>query len=73
MSEPSPCSHCGGNEHFTARVNAGGGVSANLLPGAGFLESPNYRIVVCGACGLTRWFVPGEFLSMVRSTYDRVG
>jgi predicted nucleic-acid-binding Zn-ribbon protein len=69
MNSIDPCKNCGGTEHFSKEVVAGG--AAELLP-IGSLHGPKYRILVCGSCGLTQWFVPQEFLVHVKEKFERV-
>ncbi len=59
------CTECGGNEHFSKEVSPGD----ELLP-VGSLHGAKYRVVVCGACGLTRWFVAERFLALVREKFE---
>lgn len=71
MIDPT-CQNCGSNEHFSKDINAGTGAwSPSILP-IGFTRDARYQIVVCGSCGLTRWFVPKEFLGDVREKFERV-
>jgi predicted nucleic-acid-binding Zn-ribbon protein len=67
MALGKSCTECGSNEHFSKEV--GPGATGELLP-VGSLHGPKYRIVVCGACGLTRWFVPQRFLSLVKEKFE---
>ena len=67
MSATKSCTECGGNEHFTKEVVPG--ATGELLP-VGSLQGAKYRIVVCGACGLTRWFVAERFLPLVKEKFD---
>lgn len=71
MVRKMPCLHCGGEDHFTKEIPAGGGVSTSLLPlgFAGWAEGARYRLRVCGACGLTQWFVVESFLGQVREKF----
>lgn len=61
------CRHCGNSDHYSKEVTAGEG----MLP-IGALHGPKYQIVVCGACGLTEWFVPARFLHLVKEGFDPV-
>lgn len=67
MALGKSCTECGSNEHFSKEV--GPGATGELLP-VGSLHGPKYRIVVCGACGLTRWFVPQRFLPLVKEKFE---
>ncbi|MES2162554.1 MAG: hypothetical protein V4476_15450 [Pseudomonadota bacterium] len=60
------CTECGNNEHFSKEVAPG-----ELLP-VGGLHGAKYRVVVCGACGFTRWFVAERFLSLVKEKFEAV-
>jgi hypothetical protein len=61
------CRHCRGLQFYSHEVHAGGGVAANRLPLG--LAGAKYRLRVCGACGLTDWFVPAEYLDGVRACF----
>jgi predicted nucleic-acid-binding Zn-ribbon protein len=53
----TPCPTCGGQNLYWTRTDASGGYGPTLLPGlGGFLRSPQFFIVVCADCGLTRFF-----------------
>jgi predicted nucleic-acid-binding Zn-ribbon protein len=67
MSAKESCKECGSTEHFAKEVTPG--ASGELLP-VGALHGAKYRVVVCGACGLTRWFVPERFLALVRENFQ---
>jgi predicted nucleic-acid-binding Zn-ribbon protein len=71
-NEPShDCRNCGARDHYLTEINAGGGIFPSVLP-LGFtewLKNPRYRLRVCGACGLTEWFVVEEFLGAVREKF----
>ena len=71
MATSKRCENCGGEDHFSQEVDAVGGLVINLLPGFGLLGRPKYRLVVCGTCGLTQWFVPEQFLSTVKENFRR--
>lgn len=62
MSPYAPCPNCEGTTLFKAEsISAGGGHAPNYLPGLGsFLKSARFDVVVCRACGLTRWFARPE-------------
>ena len=65
------CTNCSANEFYTAEINGGGGLSPDLLP-VGFFHGSRYQIVVCGDCGHTRWFVPKEFLRLVKDKFAKL-
>jgi ribosomal protein S27AE len=56
----APCPNCGEGPLFVKdNVAAAGSHGPNLLPGLGRLRgflSGRFQIVVCGGCGLTRFF-----------------
>ena len=70
MSAKKVCANCGGTEHYKATVFAGG-EKGSLLP-VGALHGPHYENIICGACGLTQWFVSQESLYIVRDKLERV-
>jgi len=57
-----PCPNCGSGELFRSRpVSAGGGHAPNYLPGLGtWYRAEKFDVVVCQACGLTRFFASEE-------------
>ncbi|NVD71340.1 hypothetical protein HUX88_12340 [Duganella sp. BJB1802] len=65
MAQEKSCVECGGREHFSKEVVP----PAELLP-VGPLHGAKYRIVVCGACGFTRWFVAERFLPLVKEKFE---
>lgn len=67
MTRGRPCTECGGNEHFSKEVVPG--ATGELLP-VGSLHGAKYRIVVCGTCGFTRWFVAEQFLPLVKEKFE---
>jgi predicted nucleic-acid-binding Zn-ribbon protein len=65
MSRVSPCSNCGSTNQYRSRkpVSSGGGHAPVFLPGLGpWYSAEKFEIVVCGACGLTRFFARNEAL-----------
>lgn len=62
MASESPCPHCGGRSIFRrGDVSSGGGYGPRLLPGLGRLFfRATFTILVCEACGLTRFFADKE-------------
>ena len=57
-----PCPSCGGTELFrSGSVDSGTVKAPNFLPGlGGFLTFATFHVVVCRACGLTRFFASPE-------------
>ena len=65
MANISPCPNCGQRNLYKTKsvVSAGGGHAPNFLPGlGGFLRTARFTIVLCRACGLTRFFAEPEAL-----------
>jgi predicted nucleic-acid-binding Zn-ribbon protein len=62
MMRIAPCPNCGSENLYRSKpVSAGGGHAPNYLPGlGGFLTAARFRIVVCKACGLTRFFASAQ-------------
>ena len=60
----APCPNCGGGPLYVKeKVGAGGSHGPDLLPRLGRwkgLLSAKFRVVVCGGCGLTRFFADAE-------------
>ena len=65
MNEFNLCSDCGGREHYSSEV---GSIDLPI----GFLHGPKFRIVICGNCGLTRWFTPDQFLWLVKEKFKKL-
>ena len=67
----SPCPDCGSKQIFIAvkPVGAGGGYAPYYLPGLGtFWHPANFEIVLCGDCGLTRFYATPDALSKLPSS-----
>jgi len=62
MDTIAPCPNCrGGNLFRSQKVSAGGGYAPNYLPGlGGFWGAEKFFLVLCGDCGLTRFFARPE-------------
>ena len=62
MRAVSACTNCGSkNQYRSKEVSAGGGHAPNYLPGLGsFWKVEKFTLVVCGDCGLTRFFARPE-------------
>jgi hypothetical protein len=67
MDTITPCPNCGGRTLFrSVPVNAGDGSSPDYLPGLGrAFSAGKFRLVLCGGCGLTRFFAQREALEKV--------
>ena len=51
------CPECGGATYCQTSFNAVGGHGPYFLPGlGGFLRMARFKIVVCGDCGLMRFY-----------------
>ena len=70
-SNDKSCRNCGHKEWYAKDVGARGGYGPNLLPIGGFFSSPQFRIRVCGGCGLVEWFVPEDLLGKVKEKFQR--
>ena len=56
-TNPKPCPECGGATQYHTSTKAGGPYGPYFLPGlGGFLRMASFKIVVCGDCGLTRFY-----------------
>ena len=67
------CSECGGFECYESLVpvSATGAFAPNFLPGLGtWYRSPTFRVVICGACGLIRFFAPETELQALAQSDD---
>jgi len=60
----SECPNCSSRNLFKSdAISAGGGHAPNYLPGLGsFFSAEKFHLVVCGNCGLTRFFARQEAL-----------
>jgi len=58
----TPCPTCGGRNLFRSEPQtANGGYGPELLPGLGpWYRSPRLDVVVCGDCGLMRFFASSD-------------
>ena len=59
QTKVSACPGCGGaNLYRTVKpAGSGGGYAPNYLPGLGsFLRTGKFDVVLCGDCGLTRFY-----------------
>ena len=57
-----PCPNCGGTDLFQSKpISAGGGHAPNYLQGLGpWDRAEKFTVVVCRACGLSRFFASEE-------------
>ncbi len=56
-TNPKPCPECGGATYVHTSTSAGGVHGPYFLPGlGGFLSMARFKVVVCGDCGLTRFY-----------------
>jgi predicted nucleic-acid-binding Zn-ribbon protein len=77
MASISACPNCGQRNLYQTKspVSAGGGHAPNYLPGlGGFFRTERFTVVVCRACGLTRFFARQEALEKLTesSKWERV-
>lgn len=65
MHARSQCPECGERSLYESEeVSAGGGYAPNYLPELGtFWSAAKLRVVICGDCGLTRFFASDEALA----------
>ncbi len=73
---PTACPHCQGQDLYTTKVSAGGGHGPYFLPGlGGFLYMAEFDVVVCSACGLTRFFATKDACRKLESSgrWHKVG
>jgi len=64
MNLNQTCPECGSENLHYATTNSGGGYGPMLLPGLGsFLAPAQFRVVLCGDCGLTRFFAERSALA----------
>jgi hypothetical protein len=63
------CPDCGGENLRFTFARSGGPYGPLFLPGLGsFLTPAQFRVVLCGDCGLTRFFAePGALSKLVKS------
>lgn len=67
------CSGCGKSECYesVAPVSATGAYAPSFLPGLGtWYRSPTFRVVVCAACGLIRFFAEQSELQALAESDD---
>ena len=63
-TNPTTCPECGGGTYVHASTRAGGGYGPYFLPGlGGFLRMASFKVVVCGDCGLTRFYAEPDALA----------
>jgi predicted nucleic-acid-binding Zn-ribbon protein len=73
MIRLSHCPNCQSKSLFVTKtpVSAGGGHAPNHLPGLGTfwgLRAARFDVVVCGDCGLTRFFAPEHALGRLQDS-----
>jgi predicted nucleic-acid-binding Zn-ribbon protein len=65
------CPECQGKSLYTRTVESAGGYGPRLLAGLGsFFRQPDFRVVVCSDCGLTRFYAPAEALAKLPNARD---
>ena len=58
------CPECESESLYRAAVNSGGGYGPMLLPGLGsFLTMAQFKVILCGNCGLTRFYAEPSALA----------
>jgi hypothetical protein len=64
MKSDQKCSECGSENLFFTMTRSGGPYGPAFLPGLGsFLTPAQFEVVICGDCGLTRFFAEPSALS----------
>ena len=64
MNTNRKCPECSGENLHQTITGSGGAYGPNLLPRlGGWLIQPKFRVVVCGDCGLTRFYADAEALA----------
>ena len=57
MNARAKCPECGEAQLFSTEVSSCGGYGPVLLPGLNsWFRYPNFEVVVCAHCGLTRFY-----------------
>ena len=62
------CRNCGGSEFYTQNTTAFGDAGAMLPIGA--FSAREFRVRVCGGCGLVEWFVSSKSLAKVKEKFE---
>lgn len=72
--KPTPCPNCESNDQYRSKeVGAGGGHAPNYLPGLGrWYAAAKFTVIVCKACGLTRFFASPEALDRLSDVDEAV-
>ncbi|HEX7863012.1 MAG TPA: hypothetical protein VF773_21960 [Verrucomicrobiae bacterium] len=69
MNARAKCPECGGAELFSTEVSSYGGYGPVLLPGLhSWMSYPNFEVVVCAGCGLTRFYAEEKARTKLSST-----
>lgn len=63
------CPDCHRENLHVALVNSGGPYGPNFLPGLGsFLRIAQFKVILCGDCGLTRFYAePGALAKLPKA------
>jgi hypothetical protein len=67
--DPKRCRSCGGAEHYSRVVQIRDGYGPEPVPRSSTFLPAKFRVVVCGACGLTEWFALPEHLAKIRERF----
>ncbi len=63
-TNPKQCPECGGATLYHNTVKSAGPYGPALLPGlGGFLNFAQFKVIVCGDCGLTRFYAEPDALA----------
>ncbi len=58
------CPECGSENLRRTAIASGGPYGPSLLPGlGGFFQTPQFQVVLCGDCGLTRFYADSNALA----------
>lgn len=61
MKSDPKCPECGAESLYQTTIPSGGGHGPLLLPQlGGFFRFANFDVLVCGDCGLTRFFADDQ-------------
>ena len=70
-TNPKLCPECGGATLYHKTVKSAGPYGPALLPGlGGFCRFAKFKVVVCGDCGLTRFFTESRALAKLPQVHQ---
>lgn len=66
---PRTCPECGGSNLYQTTTASTGLYGPALLPGlGGFFRTPNFHVVVCADCGLSRFYADSTARAKLAAT-----